>query len=75
MKMKMKNVQSSHLKAVGYDSQSQILIVQFHGGRIYQYSNVPASEYQGLMSASSHGTYFDRYIKKHPERYPYVELT
>ncbi|MBQ6113915.1 MAG: KTSC domain-containing protein [Synergistaceae bacterium] len=73
--MKMKNVQSSHLKAVGYDSQSQILIVQFHGGRIYQYSNVPASEYQGLMSASSYGTYFDRYIKKHPERYPYVELT
>ena len=73
--MEMKNVQSSHLKAVGYDNQSQILVVQFHGGRIYQYSNVPASEYHGLMSASSHGTYFDRNIKKHPERYPYVELT
>lgn len=49
--MEMKNVQSSHLKAVGYDNQSQILVVQFHG------------------------TYFDRNIKKHPERYPYIELT
>ncbi len=73
--MNMKNVHSSHLKAIGYDKQSQTLIVEFHGGRIYQYSNVPALEYQALMSAPSHGTYFDRNIRKHTERYPYIELT
>lgn len=72
--MNMKKVQSSHLKAVGYDKQSQTLIIEFHGGRIYQYSNVPAFEYEGLMSASSHGTYFDRNIRKHQERYPYTEI-
>ncbi len=73
--MEMKAVNSSHLKAVGYDEARQILIIEFHGSRIYRYSNVPAYEYEGLMNASSHGTYFDRNIRKHPERYPYVELT
>lgn len=59
-----KSVVSSNLRSVGYDQYSNILEVEFRNNRIYQYSRVPLHAYQGLMSAASHGIYFDRYIKK-----------
>ena len=62
--MERKHVSSSNLKSVGYDSSSQILEIEFLHGGIYQYFDVPESEYHGLMSASSKGQYFDRNIKK-----------
>ncbi|WP_345784924.1 KTSC domain-containing protein [Natrinema sp. 1APR25-10V2] len=40
-----------------------IFFVEFHGGRVYQYYNVPKRIYQGLMAASSHGKYHHRRIK------------
>jgi hypothetical protein len=57
-------VTSSNLSSVGYDQATQTLEIEFHSGGVYQYSNVPAVVYSGLMSASSHGTYFDTNIKK-----------
>jgi hypothetical protein len=56
-------VSSSNLKSVGYDRSSNTLEIGFHGGRVYQYYNVPKEIYQGLMAASSHGTYHNRRIK------------
>ncbi|WP_254446360.1 KTSC domain-containing protein [Pantoea sp. CCBC3-3-1] len=35
----------------------------FHNGGIYQYSGVPASIHQGLLSAPSKGQYFHLHIK------------
>jgi len=57
-------VSSSNLASVGYDPDSRTLEVAFLNGGIYQYSNVPAHVHRGLMAASSHGSYFDAYIKK-----------
>ena len=57
-------VSSSNLTSVGYDTENMILEIEFHNGSIYQYINVPESKYDGLMKASSHGKYFDAYIKK-----------
>jgi hypothetical protein len=57
-------VSSSNLASVGYDPATQTLEVEFLNGGIYNYSGVPSSVYSGLMSATSHGTYFDRNIKK-----------
>ena len=62
--MKRDNVNSSNLASVGYDADNQILEIEFKHGGIYQYSNVPEPVYMGLMNASSHGQYFDRFIKK-----------
>jgi len=62
--MLRKSVSSSNLVSVGYDLTSSILEIEFHSGGIYQYLNVPASTYNGLMSAGSHGQYFDAYVKK-----------
>ena len=57
-------VTSSSLCSVGYDTESSTLEIEFNNGRLYRYSGVPAEEHQGLMSASSQGTYFKR---KHSE--------
>jgi hypothetical protein len=57
-------VSSSNLASVGYDAASQTLEVAFLGGGIYQYFGVPAAVYHGLMSAASHGSYFDAHVKK-----------
>lgn len=61
--MQREQVRSSNLRSVGYDAASQILEIQFNSGSIYQYSGVSMATYNGLMSASSHGKYFDRFIK------------
>lgn len=61
--MNRTTVSSSNLKSVGYDRSSNTLEIEFHGGRIYQYYNVPKSVYDGLMAASSHGKFHDRRIK------------
>lgn len=57
-------VTSSNLASVGYDPRGRVLEIEFLNGSIYQYFNVPADVYQSLMSAGSHGRYFDAYIKK-----------
>lgn len=67
--MNMVPVSSSNLRAVGYDAATQLLRVAFIDGGLYEYLSVPASVHAGLMSAGSHGSYFDAHIKKGPYRY------
>ncbi len=57
-------VSSSNIASVGYDADKQILEIGFLNGSVYQYFGVPENIFAGLMSASSHGRYFDAYIKK-----------
>ena len=64
-------VSSSNLRSVGYDSATNTLEIAFHGGRVYQYFNVPESVYQGLLNAASHGKHHHRHIK---ETYPYERI-
>ncbi|BET57741.1 KTSC domain-containing protein [Geobacter sp. 60473] len=65
-------VSSSNLASVGYDASSAVLEVEFNHGGIYQYSGVPEEIYHSLMSAGSHGTYFDQFVKK--AGYPYSKV-
>ncbi|MCC7553993.1 MAG: KTSC domain-containing protein [Methanobacteriaceae archaeon] len=69
--MKMKPVSSSNLNSVGYESSSKKLRIEFHSGGLYEYSGVPSSTYDSLMSASSKGSYFHNNIK---DRYPTSKL-
>ncbi|MEM8505380.1 MAG: KTSC domain-containing protein [Cyanobacteria bacterium P01_D01_bin.1] len=71
--MNRTSVSSSNLASVGYDPNTQTLEVEFLHGGIYQYSNVPLSVYEGLMGASSHGSYFDQNVKK--AGYSYQEIS
>lgn len=65
------HVVSSNLVSVGYDPNTMTLEIEFHDGGVYQYSNVPQSIYDGLMSAPSKGSYHHRYIR---ESYHYKRI-
>ena len=69
--MKRTKVDSSNLASVGYDPAKQILEIEFNHGGIYQYFDVPLDEYDGLMAADSHGSYFYHNIR---DVYDYVKI-
>jgi hypothetical protein len=69
--MQMFAVSSSNLSAVGYDPDDLALVTTFKNGTTYKYLNVPPSLFQGLMSAPSKGTYFNRNIK---DRFRFVRM-
>lgn len=64
-------VVSSNLRAVGYDASQQTLEIEFNNGSIYRYTGVPKSIHESLMSAESHGRYFNAYIR---DRFPTVRI-
>ena len=61
--MKRQLVTSSNISSIGYDTASSALEVEFKGGAIYQYYNVPENLYSGLINASSIGNYMNTKIK------------
>ena len=69
--MERQAVSSSNIEAIGYDPGTQTLEIEFKSGGIYQYFNVPETEYQTFMAASSHGKYFHRHIRG---TYRYVKI-
>lgn len=59
--MNMIPVSSTNISAIGYEGTT--LYVRFHQVSVYAYFNVPRHVYEGLMSASSHGSYLVNYVK------------
>lgn len=68
--MNMIPVSSSNLVAIGYDSSTSELTIQFNSG-VYTYSGVPEFEYQNLLNAPSKGSYHHTHIKRYPFRHGY----
>jgi len=67
--MQLDPVESSMLAAVGYDENIQALVVLYNSGRAYQYLEVPAEVFQGLLAARSKGRFMLDHIIDH---YPYA---
>jgi hypothetical protein len=65
--VRFKNISSSMLRRVRYDSKNRFLDVIFKTGERYRYKGVPPDEYNGLMNAESHGKYMQRHIIDHYE--------
>jgi len=61
--MQFQGVRSTNLAAVGYDPDSQELVVMFTNGNRYLYPDVLPEHAEGLQSAESPGTYFANEIK------------
>ncbi len=57
------NVVSSNLDEVCFDNQTSILCIYFKNNSVYEYLNVPYSEFQNLLHSGSKGRYLDSYIK------------
>jgi hypothetical protein len=61
--MQMISVRSSAISAIGYDPVSMQLHIRFKQGHTYTFCGVPQNIYEGLMSASSKGLYYDSHIR------------
>jgi len=63
--MKTISVDSTTLRTMGYDTNRQLLQIEFQNRSVYQYFEVPAAVYRELVHASSKGSYFNRSIRSH----------
>ena len=61
--MERRPVTSSSLASVGFDSDRQILEVEFRNAKIYQYFEVPESVFLKLLEAESKGRYFNLHVR------------
>jgi hypothetical protein len=62
--MERVNVDSSHIRAIGYDSDNAILEIEFKDGAVYEYYEVPQYVYDEFITADSHGKYAHKNIYK-----------
>lgn len=56
-------VSSSNVESIGYDKSKKIIEIEFKKGSVYQYKEVPENIFNNFLYASSHGKYFNVYIK------------
>jgi hypothetical protein len=70
--MRRHAVNSSVIKTLGYDDRNNVLEVEFHTGRVYQYFGVPPAVYNDLLNASSIGEFYNRQIRN---EYDFLEIT
>lgn len=64
--IELKPVQSSNIKAIGYDAISRTLAVQF-ANATYHYLAVDAELYDAFLCADSKGKFFQQHILRHFE--------
>jgi hypothetical protein len=64
-------VQSSSIRAVGYDEGREVLYIRFIDGDLYEYYEVPTSEVIDLFQAESIGWFVNKRIKP---QYKYRKL-
>ena len=61
--MQMIRVSSSAITAVGYEASSGRMKIEFTQGHSYDFCRVPQYVYDGLMRATSKGTYYNENIR------------
>ncbi|SFP02596.1 KTSC domain-containing protein [Amycolatopsis arida] len=66
--MRRRPVESSSLRAVGYDPDERVLEVEFHNDRVYRYFGVARAIHRRLLAAGSKGRFFNRFVR---DRYEY----
>jgi hypothetical protein len=60
------------IAAIGYDSETAELEVEFRSGDVYRYFAVPPSVHNALLEAESPGAYFNKHVSDHyPTRQQY----
>jgi hypothetical protein len=58
-------VQSSSLRSIGYDRDTQTLEVEFRNGGLYRYDDVPDEIWTGLRRSESKGKFFQERVRDH----------
>lgn len=67
--MKLHRVDSSGIRALGYDPDRELLWVQYDTGSIYEYSGVPEDLYRRMIAAQPHPwSHYGEEVKSYPSR-------
>lgn len=61
--MEMIPVNSSAIRAVGYDTNTARMRIAFVEGQTYDFCRVPQKVFDGLLHASSKGSYYNVHIR------------
>ncbi|MBM7786945.1 KTSC domain-containing protein [Tenggerimyces flavus] len=61
--MKRQRIQSSSVASVGYDLDSRTLELEYVGGDVYQYYDVPPLVHTALLATRSVGAFVNRRVK------------
>ena len=69
--MERKRINSSKIRAVGYDPKSQVLEIEFSDGRLVQYRGVSPGVHCQFMAAPSATSFFEDKID---ESFPSTRL-
>src|SRR5260370_18717843 len=69
--MERKRLNSSRIRAVGYDPKSQLLEVEFSDGKVIQYRGVSPEVHRQFMAAPSPTSFFEDKID---ESFPSTRL-
>ena len=70
--MVRERVESSSINSIGYDQTRRVLEIEFTGGDVYAYGDVPPIVYDRLMTAESKGRFVNYVIKPN---FSYRKLT
>lgn len=65
--MERKPVKSSNIVGVGFDPDTSELEIEFKGGGLYRYADVPADAYAEFILSESLGRHFAQHIKPNYE--------
>ena len=66
--MERKRINSSRIRAAGYDPKAQVLEIEFSDGRIMSYRGVSSEVHRQLMNAPSPVSFFeDKIAENYPE--------
>lgn len=75
-KIEMIPVESSNIKAVGYDEENKVLKVEFLNGGVYIYTNVEPYHFKNITTnVKSVGKYFIENIRKNADKYQSFNVT
>lgn len=61
--IKTTEVNSSTIKAMGYDFERRLMQIDFWNGSKYQYEPITFESYHNLRNAKSIGKHFNQYFK------------
>lgn len=73
-------VTSSQIAAIGHNSDTNTLRVQFTTkkpdakGSVYDYQNIDAEMFKAFLAAESKGKFFNTRIKPNREQFPYTKV-
>lgn len=70
-------ITSKNIERAGWrnaDGASGVLVIKFHGGRMFRYTNVPHAWWRAFLEAPSKGQYFHSTVRADATAYPFRQI-